>query len=190
MSSEIITGSSSYVLLYGNRTSIINYEFDDLQEEMEEILQQVQKIFQELTTLLSSDTPPSPQQLATLLRKMEALMTESYRLREQADGLAMKMEFAGFADALTLTTPLETPVNQDDLKRQLSEKVADKPKQLELSQLSSQVSKDSLEAIEELAQMTVAKGSMNEADVEQLLQTLSQLSDSISKAREALRERL
>ena len=186
MSSEIKTGSSSYVLSYGLRVPIIKREFDDLLEEMEEVMQQAQKIFQELTALLSSGTPPSPQQVAVLLGKMELLIEESNRLREQTDGLATKMEFAGFID--TLRKNLGTSQDLTDLKRQLSEKIADRPKQLELSQLSSQVSKDGLKAIEELAQMTVAKGSMNEADVEQLLQTLSQLSDSISKAREALRE--
>ena len=183
MSSAIKTGSPSYVLLYNSGVPSINREFDDLLEEMEEVMQQAQKIFQELTALLSSGTPPSPQQLAALFGKMGLLMEKSNWLREQADGLATKMEFASFVDAFKQG-------ESQDLNRELSEKIADRPKQLELSQLSSQVSKDSLKAIEELAQMTVAKGSMNEADVEQLLQTLSQLSDSISKAREALRENL
>lgn len=53
--------------------------------------------------------------------------------------------------------------------------------------LSDEVSKDGLNAIETLAQ-TVAKGSMNEADVQRLIEALSQLSESIAKVRDTLRD--
>jgi uncharacterized protein Yka (UPF0111/DUF47 family) len=154
-------------------------EFLALLDKMNEIIQEIKKLVQELMTFVGSKTPPTPDQLAQIMGRMETALGQARSCLDDCEALSAKTEFTGLKDATYLAMVLH-PKSPIDL---LQEETKLKKKELQFLQTlqkADEVLQSQKKMAEAIAKMLDKHGPPKMGELQQLLEEIDQLEKKLA----------